>query len=136
MTTSSGGNAAVSYRANKLDKGSIMSGNIQEVNETNFKPVVMESDVPVLVNCWTPWCMPCRAQQPILEKLADELQNKVLITSLNIEENRNAAYRLNIHSIPTLVIFNDGEEIRRFFGLQKAESLTKVLEGALVTVSP
>jgi thioredoxin 1 len=136
MTTHSSGNAAVCYRANKLDKANIMAGNIQEVNENNFKTVVMESDIPVLVNCWTPWCMPCRAQQPILEEVADELQNKVLITSLNIEENRNAAYRLNIHSIPTLVIFNDGEEIRRFFGLQKAESLTKVLEGALVTVSP
>jgi thioredoxin 1 len=107
-----------------------MSGNIQEVNETNFKTVVMESDIPVLVDCWTPWCMPCRFQQPILEEVADELQGKALITSLNIEENRDAAYRLNIHSIPTLVIFNDGEETRRFFGLQNADSLTKALEQA------
>mgnify|MGYP001814316996 CR=1 FL=1 len=107
-----------------------MSGNIQEVNETNFKTVVLESDIPVLVDCWAPWCMPCRTQQPILEKVADELQGKTLITSLNIEENREAAYRLNIHSIPTLVIFNDGEETRRFFGLQKADSFTKALEGA------
>jgi thioredoxin 1 len=113
-----------------------MSGNIQEVNEINFKTVVLESDIPVLVDCWTPWCMPCRTQQPILEKVADELQGKVLITSLNIEENRNTAYRLNIHSIPTLVIFNDGEETRRFFGLQKADSLTKALEEVLVSVSP
>jgi thioredoxin 1 len=113
-----------------------MSGNIQEVNETNFKTLVMESDIPVLVNCWAPWCMPCRFQQPILEEVADELQGKALITSLNIEENRDAAYRLNIHSIPTLVIFNDGEENRRFFGLQKADSLTKALEEALVSVSP
>jgi thioredoxin 1 len=109
-----------------------MSENIQEVNETNFKNVVLESDMPVLVDCWAPWCMPCRAQQPILEKVADELQGKTLITSLNIEENREAAYRLNIHSIPTLVIFNDGEETRRFFGLQKADSLTKALEDALL----
>ena len=110
-----------------------MSENIQEVDETNFKNVVLESDKPVLVDCWAPWCMPCRAQQPILEKVADELQGKALITSLNIEENRKAAYRLNIHSIPTLVIFDDGEEIRRFFGLQKADSLAKALEDALVS---
>ena len=103
-----------------------------EVNETNFKNVVLESDIPVLVDCWAPWCMPCRAQQPILEKVADELQGKTLITSLDIEENREAAYRLNIHSIPTLVIFNDGEEIRRFFGLQKADSLTKALKDAFL----
>jgi thioredoxin 1 len=105
-----------------------MSENIQEVNETNFETVVLESDIPVLVDCWAPWCMPCRAQQPILETVADQLQGKALITSLDIEMNRKAAYRLNIHSIPTLVIFNDGEETRRFFGLQKADSLTKALE--------
>jgi thioredoxin 1 len=104
-----------------------MSENIQEVNETNFKTVVLDSSIPVLVDCWAPWCMPCRAQQPILEKVADRLQGKTLITSLNIEENREAAYRLNIHSIPTLVIFNDGEETRRFFGLQKADFLTQAL---------
>jgi len=75
--------------------------------------------------------MPCCAQQPILEKVADELQGKTLITSLNIEENRDAAYRLNIHSIPTLVIFKDGEERQRLIGLQKADSLTKALEEAL-----
>ena len=110
-----------------------MSENIQEVNESTFKNVVLESDIPVLVDCRAPWCRPCRAQQPILEKVADELQGKALITSLNIDENREAAYRLNIHSIPTLVIFNDGEETRRFFGLQKADSLTKALEHALVS---
>ena len=110
-----------------------MSENIQEINETNFKNVVLESDIPVLVDCWAPWCMPCRAQQPIMETVANELQGKALITSLNIEENREAAYRLNIHSIPTLVIFNDGEETRRLFGLQKADSLTKALEDALVS---
>ena len=110
-----------------------MSENIQEVNETNFQNVVLESDIPVLVDCWAPWCMPCRAQQPILEEVADQIQGKALITSLNIEENRDAAYRLNIHSIPTLVIFNDGEETRRFFGLQKADSLAKALENALVS---
>ncbi len=107
-----------------------MSDNIQEVNETNFENVVLNSDKPVLVDCWAPWCMPCRAQHPILEKVADKLQGKVLITSLNTEENRDAAYRLNIHSIPTLVIFNDGEERQRFIGLQKADSLTKALEDA------
>jgi thioredoxin 1 len=107
-----------------------MSDNIQEINETNFENVVLQSDKPVLVDCWAPWCVPCLTQHPILEKVADELQGKVLITSLNTEENRNAAYRLNIHSIPTLVIFKDGKERQRFIGLQKADSLTKALEDA------
>ena len=109
-----------------------MSGNIQEVNETNFENVVLQSDMPVLVDCWAPWCMPCLTQHPILEKVADELQGKALITSLNTEDNRDAAYRLNIHSIPTLVIFKDGEERQRLIGLQKADSLTRALEDALL----
>ena len=76
-----------------------MANQIQEVNETNFEHVVLNSDKPVLVDCWAPWCMPCRAQHPILKKVADKLQGKALITSLNTEENREAAYRLNIHDI-------------------------------------
>ena len=111
-----------------------MPNKIQEVNETNFENVVLNSDKPVLVDCWAPWCMPCRAQLPILEKMADELQGKALITSLNTEENREAAYRLNIHSIPTLVIFKEGQERQRFIGLQKADSLVKALE--IASVSP
>ncbi|MBT8368292.1 MAG: thioredoxin [Deltaproteobacteria bacterium] len=110
-----------------------MSDYIREVNESNFKNVVLKSDIPVLVDCWAPWCMPCRAQHPILEEVADELQGKALITSLNTEENRDAAYRLNIHSIPTLVIFKNGGERRRFIGLQKADSLTRALVDALVS---
>ena len=110
-----------------------MSENIQGINETNFKNVVLESDIPVLVDCWAPWSMPCRTQHPILEKVADELQGKALITSLNTEENRDAAYRLNIHSVPTLVIFKNGEERRRFIGLQKADLITRALEDALAS---
>ena len=111
-----------------------MTYQIQEVNETNFEHVVLNSDKPVLVDCWAPWCMPCRAQHPILEKVADKLQGKALITSLNTEENREAAYRLNIHSIPTLLIFKDGAEKRRFIGLQKTESLTRALQEASGTL--
>jgi thioredoxin 1 len=107
-----------------------MPNKIQEVDETNFENVVLNSDMPVLVDCWAPWCMPCRAQHPILEKVAEELQGKALIISLNAEENREAAYRLNIHSIPTLLIFKNGKEKRRFVGLQKSDSLSRALQEA------
>jgi len=127
MTTGSGGNAAVCYCAEELEVWIIISDFIWEVNETNFKNVVLKSDIPVLVDCWAPWCMPCRAQHPILEKVADDLQGKVLIASLNTEENRDEAYRLNIDSIPTLVIFKGGEEQQRFIGLQKADSFLGIV---------
>jgi thioredoxin len=108
-----------------------MPKKIKEVNETNFEDVVLNSDRPVLVDCWAPFCMPCLAQHPILEKVADELKGRALIASLNTDENRNAAYRLNIHSIPTLLIFKNGQEKRRFIGLQKMDSLTRALQEAL-----
>jgi thioredoxin len=111
-----------------------MDNKIQEVNGTNFESVVLNSDKPVLVDCWAPWCMPCLAQRPILEEVAEEIQGKALITSLNTEENREAAYRLNIHSIPTLLLFRNGKERRRFVGLQQANSLTKALEEASDTL--
>ncbi|MEJ2165269.1 MAG: thioredoxin [Desulfobacterales bacterium] len=111
-----------------------MPKKIQEVNETNFEDVVLNSDKPVLVDCWAPFCVPCLAQHPILEKVADELQGKALIASLNTDENRNAAYRLNIHSIPTLLIFKNGQEKRRFIGLQKMKSLTRALQEASDTL--
>jgi len=109
------------------------SENIQELNDANFKNVVLNSDKPVLVDCWAPWCMPCRVQQPILENLAGDLRDKALIASLNAEKNSDTAYRLNIHSIPTLIIFKGGKEKRRFIGLQKADSLAKALHDALVS---
>jgi len=111
-----------------------MANIIQEVNETNFESVVLNSDKPVLVDCWAPWCMPCLVQHPILEKVAEEIKGKALITSLNTEENRKAAYRLNIHSIPTLLIFKNGQEQRRLIGLQKTESLTRALQEASGTL--
>jgi thioredoxin 1 len=114
-----------------LEKGGIMSDNIQQISQTNFEQVVLQSNLPVLLDCWAPWCMPCRVQQPILEKVADEFQGKALIVSLNTEEHPDAAYGLNIHSIPTLVIFKDGEERRRLIGLQKAGLLSKVLADAI-----
>jgi thioredoxin 1 len=109
-----------------------MPKKIQKVNVTNFENVVLSSSKPVLVDCWAPWCMPCRAQRPILEKVAEELNGKALITSLDTEENREIAYRLNIHSIPTLVIFKDGKERRRFIGLQTADSITRALQNTLL----
>jgi len=115
------------------DSRDIFSGFlVLPIDETNFENVVLNSDRPVLVDCWAPWCMPCRAQQPVLEKVADEFQDKALIACLNTEENRKEAYRLNIHSIPTLVLFKDGEERRRFIGLQESDSLTRALEEALL----
>jgi len=102
-----------------------------------MKPILKMWFCSPTYQCWwiagPPGVCPVGPSNPFWKRWPTKLQGKALITSLNIEENREAAYRLNIHSIPTLVIFNDGEETRRFFGLQKADSLTKALEDAFVS---
>jgi thioredoxin 1 len=78
-----------------------------------------------------PWCAPCRVQAPIIRQLADKFEGKASITALNIDENRETALRLDIHSIPTLIIFKDGREIQRFIGLQSEDVLSRALENVL-----
>jgi len=78
-----------------------------------------------------PWCAPCRVQAPIIRQLAEKFEGKAFITALNIDENRETALKLDIHSIPTLIIFKDGREIQRFIGLQPEDALSQALENVL-----
>ena len=78
-----------------------------------------------------PWCAPCRSQSPIIEKLAEKFQGQANITAIDIDENRKTALKLGIHSIPTLILFKEGQEIQRFIGLQSEEELTRALEHVL-----
>jgi len=84
-----------------------------------------------LVDFNAPWCAPCRSQSPIIEKLADKFRGQATITAIDIDENREVALKLGIHSIPTLILFKEGREIQRFIGLQSEESLTRALENVL-----
>lgn len=78
-----------------------------------------------------PWCAPCRAQEPILEKLASEYKGKALIAAMNIDNHSDIAGRLGIQSIPTLIIFKNGKEVQRLVGLQSKDYLTDVLDKVL-----
>ena len=78
-----------------------------------------------------PWCAPCRVQAPIIKQLAEKFEGKAFITALNIDENRETALKLGIHSIPTMIIFKNGREIRRFIGLQSEDALSQALENVL-----
>ncbi len=84
-----------------------------------------------LVDFNAPWCAPCRAQEPILKKLADKFRKRALVAGMNIDENIKTASTLGIQSIPTLAIFKNGKEIDRFVGLQSEEVLSKAIENAL-----
>lgn len=82
---------------------------MMEVTNENFESDVLGSDVPVLVDFWAVWCGPCRIVAPVLDELADELEGKVRFAKLNVDEQQDLAMRFNVSSIPTFILFKDGE---------------------------
>jgi thioredoxin 1 len=84
-------------------------GNTIDVTDADFQSVVLDSDVPVLVDFWAPWCGPCKMAAPVLDKLASEYGDQVKICKINIDEERQVAGQLGVMSIPTMFLFKDGQ---------------------------
>ncbi len=95
------------------------------LNYPNFDKVVGQS--LILVDFWAEWCGPCKAQDPILEELAAELGDKVLIGKVNVDDNRTLAAKYGIMNIPTMILFRNGEKIHHFVGLQSRERIIHIL---------
>ena len=96
------------------------------ITEQNFEEEVMKSSVPVLVDFWAPWCGPCRMQGPVIEELSDE-EKDVKFGKLNVDENLSLAMKYGVSSIPTLMVFKDGEAVSTAVGLQTKEGLLRML---------
>ena len=96
-----------------------------DVNKENFEQEVLKSEIPVLVDFWAPWCMPCRMMAPTLDELAVDLAGKLKIVKVNTEEsaNQELAMKYQIQSIPNMKLFKGGEIIGEFIGLRDKESL-------------
>ena len=107
-----------------------MAGNLSEVTDTNFDAEVLESETPVLVDFWAPWCGPCRVVAPVLEEIAGERQD-LRIVKLNIDDNQQTAARFQVLSIPTMILFKAGQPVKTVIGAYPKQRLQAELEPAL-----
>jgi thioredoxin len=107
-----------------------MAGTIDHVTDTNFQSEVLENDAPVLVDFWAPWCGPCRMVAPILEEMAAERED-LRIVKLNTDDNQETAIQYQVLAIPTMILFRNGQEVKRIQGALPKRKIESELEPAL-----
>ena len=108
-----------------------------EVNSQNFDQEVLQSDLPILVDFWAPWCQPCLIMAPGIEELSEEMQTKLKFAKLNTEipANQNLAIQYQIRSIPNMKLFYQGKVVQEFIGLRPKEAFQKELEETLSNIN-
>ncbi len=108
-----------------------MSENVQNINDADFEQVVLQSDVPVLVDFWAPWCGPCKMVGPVLEQIAGEYAGKAKVVKVNVDDNKQVAGSLGVQSIPTVVLYKDGEVVEKVIGARPKSDFENMLNKAV-----
>jgi thioredoxin 1 len=98
--------------------------NVMEVNESNFHEEVLEVDKPVFVDFWAPWCGYCQRLSPIIDELAAEVGDKVKIVKVNVDANRSLAQKHGVMSLPTMLLFKNGEVVEKLMGYMPKANIT------------
>jgi thioredoxin 1 len=107
-----------------------VAGNLPDVTDASFQSEVLHADTAVLVDFWAPWCGPCRVVHPILEEIMGERED-LRVVSLNVDDNQQTAARYEVLSIPTMILFKDGEPVKRVVGAMPKKRLEAELEPSL-----
>src|SRR3954449_5523686 len=122
--------ARVRFSTSTAQENTQMAGALPEVTDTNFQAEVLESEQPVLVDFWGPWCGPCRVVGPVLEEIASE-RDDLRIVKLNVDENQQTAAAFEVLSIPTMILFKNGQVAKKVIGAYPKKRLESELESEL-----
>jgi thioredoxin 2 len=109
-------------------KNSLLENNLVELKENNFDEVIVNSDIPVIIDFWAPWCGPCKMMGPVFKEVSQKYPLKILFMKVNTEAEQNLGARFVIRSIPTLIVFKNGTEVQRVSGALDAANLTRLVE--------
>jgi len=102
----------------------------KELNDKNFESEVLKSDKVALVDFWAPWCGPCQMMGPIVEETSKEIGDTAIVGKCNVDENPNTAQKYGVMSIPTLILFKNGEIVKQMVGVQSKETLLEEIKKA------
>jgi thioredoxin 1 len=122
---------AVHLFLNKREEMGMSSAKIKLVTDANFDSDVLKSATPVLVDFWAPWCGPCKALAPTVDKIADENEGKLLVCKVNVDDSPDVSARYGIRGIPTLILFKGGEVVNQITGAVPKSSIDALIAQAL-----
>lgn len=107
------------------------SANVQTFTDGNFDTEVVQSSVPVLVDFWAEWCMPCRMLSPTIDAIADQFAGKIKVGKVDTDSNRSVAVKYGITAIPTVFLFKNGQIAKKFVGMTKKDDLANAINEAV-----
>jgi thioredoxin 1 len=108
-----------------------MAGNVIELTDETFDDTINNTDMPVLVDFWAPWCGPCKMMAPIIEEIAETYKDQAVICKLNTDDSRDSAMEFGISGIPTLILFKDGQIEKKWVGVTSKKVISEALDELL-----